>query len=93
MPTNFGRIFRVGISSNRNNPMATVLHVLSRDRHGKLVTTPDTLKKNIRKYINDFRLISDAIDCTKKFRPDLTSCPAMPELSDVTFGSLLFLPK
>ncbi len=62
MPTNFGRIFRVGISSNRNNPMATVLHVLSRDRHGKLVTTPDTLKKNIRKYINDFRLISDAID-------------------------------
>tara|TARA_R110002074_G_scaffold398102_1_gene589542 strand:+ start:14 stop:568 length:555 start_codon:yes stop_codon:yes gene_type:complete len=62
MPTNFGRIFRVGISSNRNNPMATTLHVLSRNKKGQLVTSPDTLKRNIRTYINDYRLISDAID-------------------------------
>ena len=62
MPTNFGRIFRVGISHNPNNPMATILHVLSRNREGHLVTSPDSLKKNIRKYINEYRLISDAID-------------------------------
>jgi hypothetical protein len=62
MPTNFGRVFRVGISSNPNNPLATRLHIISRNRHGQLVTSPDTLKRNIRVYINEFRLISDAID-------------------------------
>ena len=62
MPASFGRVYRVGISSNPNNPLATRLHVLSRDRYGRLVPSPDTLKRNIRIYINQFRLISDAID-------------------------------
>ena len=62
MPSSFGRVYRVGISSNPNNPMATRLHILSRNRHGQLVPSPDTLKRNIRTYINQFRLISDAID-------------------------------
>jgi hypothetical protein len=62
MPTNFGRVFRVGVSSNPHNPLATRLHVLSRNKRGELVTSPDHLKKNLRVYINEFRLISDAID-------------------------------
>jgi hypothetical protein len=62
MPSSFGRVYRVGISSNPNNPLATRLHILSRNRHGQLAISPDTLKRNIRTYINQFRLISDAID-------------------------------
>jgi len=62
MPASFGRVYRVGISSNPNNPLATRLHVLSRNRFGQLVIAPDSLKRNIRTYINQYRLISDAID-------------------------------
>lgn len=62
MPSNFGRVFRASISSNPNNPLATQLYVISRDVDGSLVTSPDTLKSNIKKYLNSYRMISDAID-------------------------------
>jgi len=62
MPTNFGRVYRVGIRDNPNNPLASMISVISRDSSGYLVTSPDTLKENIKTYINQFRLISDAID-------------------------------
>lgn len=62
MPANFGRVFRAGIRSNPNNPLATQLYIISRDNQKQLVTSPDTLKKNLRKYLNQYRLISDAID-------------------------------
>lgn len=62
MPSNFGRVFRASISSNQNNPLATQLYIISRDANQKLVTSPDTLKTNVRKYLNSYRMISDAID-------------------------------
>ena len=62
MPSNFGRVFRAGISSNPINPLATQLFIISRDSTGKLIVSPDTLKKNIRIYLNQYRMISDAID-------------------------------
>ena len=62
MPSNFGRAFRVGIRSNPNNPLASMLSVVSRNSQGHLMISPDTLKENIKVYINQFRLISDAID-------------------------------
>jgi hypothetical protein len=62
MPSGFGRVFRAGVRSNPNNPLSTQLFITSRDRQKKLVTSPDTLKKNLRTYLNQFRLISDAID-------------------------------
>jgi hypothetical protein len=62
MPSNFGRVFRTGIRSNPNNPLATQLYIISRDSQKNLVTSPDTLKKNLRTYLNQYRLISDAID-------------------------------
>lgn len=62
MPANFGRVFRAAIVSNSNNPLATQLYVISRDTEQKLITSPDTLKKNIRTYLNSYRMISDAID-------------------------------
>ncbi len=62
MPSNFGRVFRAGIRSNPRNPLATQLFIISRDINKSLVISPDSLKLNLRRFLNEFRLISDAID-------------------------------
>lgn len=62
MPANFGRVFRASIRSNPNNPLSSLLYIISRDSSGKLIVSPDSLKKNLAKYLNDYRMISDAID-------------------------------
>ena len=62
MPSNFGRVYRAGIRANPNNPLASQLFILCRDKRKRLTIAPDTLKKNLMVYLNEFRLISDAID-------------------------------
>ena len=62
LPNEYGRIFRAGIVANPQNPLASILYVISRDSAGKLSQSPDVLKKNISKYLNEYRMISDAID-------------------------------
>ena len=62
IPANFGRVFRASVRSNPNNPLATLLYIVSRNTQGQLITSPDTLKQNLVKYLNPYRMISDAID-------------------------------
>jgi hypothetical protein len=62
LPNEYGRIFRAGIVANPQNPLASILYVISRDASGRLSQSPDVLKKNISKYLNEYRMISDAID-------------------------------
>jgi len=62
LPSRFGRVFRAGINANPNNPLASVLHVISKDENGYLVPSSDPLKKNLSKYLNEYRLVSDAVD-------------------------------
>lgn len=62
IPSNFGRVFRAAIRSNPNNPLSTQLFIVSRDTNNRLITSPDTLKTNLVKYLNPYRMISDAID-------------------------------
>ena len=62
MPANFGRAFRLGIRENTVNPLSSLLYVVNRDKDGFLKTTPDVIKRNLATYINQFRLISDAVD-------------------------------
>jgi hypothetical protein len=62
MPSNLGRVFRASISPNPNNPLSTQLFIISRDADQKLISSPDSLKINLRKYLNSYRMISDAID-------------------------------
>ena len=62
LPSDFGRVYRAGIHQNPNNPLAAELYVVCLDSKRKLTLAPDSLKKNLRKYINEFRLISDAIE-------------------------------
>jgi hypothetical protein len=67
MPSNFGRIFRAGISKNSSNPLATQLYIISRNKSGQLTNSSDTLVKNIEIYLNQYRLISDAVDILSAF--------------------------
>ena len=62
MPSNFGRVFRVGIRSNIQNPLSTQLYIISRNKSGQLTVSPDSLKENLVTYINQHRLITDAVD-------------------------------
>jgi len=62
IPANFGRVFRCAARNNPNNPLSTQLYIVSRDTNSRLVTSPDTLKRNLVKYLNPYRMISDAID-------------------------------
>jgi len=62
IPSNFGRVYRASIRSNPNNPLATQLFIISRNSDGRLIISPDTLKQNIKTYLNPYRMISDAID-------------------------------
>jgi len=62
MPSNFGRVFRASVSNNPNNPLASRLHVISRTPDGRLTQSSDALKINLKRYLNSYRMISDAID-------------------------------
>ena len=62
IPANFGRVFRAAVRSNPNNPLASQLYVVSRSTGSTLVRSSDTLKENLKKYLNQYRLITDAID-------------------------------
>lgn len=62
MPSNFGRVFRAAVVKNPDNPMATRLFIVSRDQNNQLVVSPDRLKINLKRYLNAYRMISDAID-------------------------------
>lgn len=62
MPSEFGRVYRAGLGSNEENPLASILYLVSRDRAGRLVKSPDTLQQNLRMFLNQNRLISDSID-------------------------------
>ena len=62
MPAQFGRVYRASISSNPVNPLSTTLFIISLDRKNNLTIAPDALKKNLSTYLNEFRLISDAVD-------------------------------
>ena len=62
LPSKFGRVFRVAVRPNPDNPLSSQMFICSRDSSGYLTVSTDTLKKNLKVYLNEFRLISDAID-------------------------------
>jgi hypothetical protein len=62
LPTKLGRVYRAAVRPNPDNPLASQLFICSKDSSGFLTASSDTLKKNLRVYLNEYRLISDAID-------------------------------
>ena len=61
-PSKFGRVYRAAFEKNRSNPLAGLLFICSIDAQGNITTSPDSLKLNLSKYLNEYRLISDAMD-------------------------------
>lgn len=62
LPASFGRVYRAAARSNPNSPLSVQVHIVSRDATGKLVTSSDTLKNNLAKYLSAYRLSNDGID-------------------------------
>lgn len=62
MPTDFGIVYRANVIPNPENALSSILYICSRDKSGALTQASDALKQNISTYINEFRLIGDAMD-------------------------------
>ena len=62
LPSEFGRVYRASIVDNPVNPGSILLYILSRNSDGSLGMSPDSLKKNISTYLNELRLVGDAVD-------------------------------
>tara|TARA_X000000950_G_scaffold284087_1_gene386441 strand:- start:1075 stop:2907 length:1833 start_codon:yes stop_codon:yes gene_type:complete len=62
LPTEFGIVFRANVLPNPENALSSILYVVSLDAESKLTTSSDALKKNLSTYLNEFRLIGDAMD-------------------------------
>lgn len=62
MPSNFGRVYRAAVHANQSNPLASKLFIVSRNKNNQLCVSPDSLKKNLAKFLNQYRITNDAID-------------------------------
>jgi hypothetical protein len=62
MPSNFGRVFRAAVSKNNFSQNTALLAVITKNRNGKLAYATDSLKNNMVKYLNEYRIIGDSID-------------------------------
>jgi len=62
LPAEFGRVYRAGLADNPINPLSILLYIASLDSEGNLTVSPDALKQNLSTYLNEYRLIGDAID-------------------------------
>lgn len=50
-----------------NNPLAISLYVLSEDINGKLISTSSLVKQNLKKYLSQYILITDAVNIKNAF--------------------------
>jgi len=62
LPERFGRPEKVFVKRNNTNALAVDMHILSKDPSGHLKTATSTLKKNVKKYISQFRMMTDGIN-------------------------------
>jgi hypothetical protein len=80
LPSNYGSVAKVYaaqdqlINTNINpnslqdsNPLALSLYVLAYDNNRKLVTASSTLKNNIKTYLSEYMMMSDAINLKDAF--------------------------
>lgn len=61
LPAQFGRVYRAGVTPSMDNTLSSDLYIISRDSSGKLAAASDTLKLNLRNYLNEFRLVSESM--------------------------------
>tara|TARA_R110002126_G_scaffold110281_1_gene247401 strand:- start:2257 stop:4062 length:1806 start_codon:yes stop_codon:yes gene_type:complete len=63
MPPKFGAIKRANIAQDKNSFKRNInLYVISEDVNGSLTTSTDTLKKNLKTWITNYKMLNDTID-------------------------------
>lgn len=62
LPTEFGVVHRANVLPNPENALSSILYVISQNSTGEMVPCSDALKRNLSTYLNEFRLIGDAMD-------------------------------
>lgn len=62
LPTEFGVVHRANVLPNPENALSSILYVISQNSNGEMVPCSDALKRNLSTYLNEFRLIGDAMD-------------------------------
>ena len=71
MPSRFGSIAKAYVASDEqmltkdlstNNPLAVNLYVLTYNKDKKLTTVPSAAKENLRTYLSQYRMLTDAIN-------------------------------
>jgi hypothetical protein len=80
MPSDYGTVSKTYISQEinntaqqtisynpSNNPLALDLYILSYDNNKKLITASTTLKENLVTYLNEYRMVTDAINIKDAF--------------------------
>jgi hypothetical protein len=75
LPSEYGSIAKVYLdqslaSSNKtpsNNPLALDLYILAYNSNKQLVTSTDTLKQNLITYLNEYRMVTDAVNIKDAF--------------------------
>jgi hypothetical protein len=76
LPSNYGNIAKAYITQDVNNtlqqtqnssPLALDLYILAYNSNKQLVTPSNTLKQNLITYLNDYRMITDAINIRNAF--------------------------
>lgn len=77
LPQKFGSIAKVyavnepltevSVSALTKNPLAITLYVLSLDEDGHLIRTSNLIKENLRTYLSEYMMITDAIDIKDAF--------------------------
>lgn len=72
MPGKFGSIKRCSVQRDPNSERRNLnMYVISEDNFGKLTKTNDTVKKNLKTWINHYRMINDTIDIVDPYIIDL----------------------
>jgi len=63
MPAKFGSVKRVSIQKDPNSLKRNLnLYIVSEDSQGKLVKSNNTIKDNVKTWLNQYRMINDTID-------------------------------
>lgn len=68
MPAKFGSVKRCSVQRDPDSQKRNLnMYVLSEDSFGKLTISNDTIKKNIKVWLNQHRMINDTIDIVDPF--------------------------
>ena len=68
MPSNFGSIKRCSVQKDPDSQKRNLnVYVVSENPEGKLEQTNDTIKENIKTWLNHYRMINDTVDILDTF--------------------------